>query len=137
MVYQTAQGASNTILHGNGSGAPTFSAVDLTTEVTGVLPVPNGGTGLATITQNGILMGNGASAVSALTGTNYQVLRVPSGGGAPAFGAIDISQAAAVTGTLAIGNGGTGGIASPTSGAVAYGNGTSYSFTMLVLQDKL
>jgi hypothetical protein len=36
------------------------------------------------------------------------VLRVPAGGGAPAFGAIDISAVAAVTGTLAAANGGPG-----------------------------
>jgi hypothetical protein len=41
-------------------------------------------------------------------GAAYSVLRVPAGGGAPAFGAIDISAVAAVTGTLAAANGGTG-----------------------------
>ena len=34
-----------------------------------------------------------------------------------------------VTGTLPIGNGGTNGTATPTSGAVAYGTGTAYAFT--------
>jgi hypothetical protein len=40
----TAQGAAGTVLHGNG-GAPTFTAVSLTADVSGALPVANGGTG--------------------------------------------------------------------------------------------
>jgi len=39
--------------------------IDLTTQVSGVLPVPNGGTGASSLT--GILKGNGTSAVSAVT----------------------------------------------------------------------
>ena len=34
-------GTSSTVLHGNASGAPTFSAVSLATDVTGNLPVSN------------------------------------------------------------------------------------------------
>lgn len=40
-------GTTATVLHGNAAGAPSFAAVDLTTTVTGVLPVANGGTGVA------------------------------------------------------------------------------------------
>jgi len=39
----------------------TFPTVDLTSGVTGELPVANGGTGLSTIAQSGILRGNGVS----------------------------------------------------------------------------
>ena len=38
-------GTATQVLHGNASGAPTFSAVSLTADVTGTLPVANGGTG--------------------------------------------------------------------------------------------
>ena len=38
-------GTTTTLLHGNASGDPTFSAVDLAADVTGALPVANGGTG--------------------------------------------------------------------------------------------
>ena len=75
----------------------------------GTLAVARGGTGAATLTANGVLFGSGGSAVQAtVAGAAYQPLRVPAGGGAPAFGALDLSQAAAVTGALAITNGGTG-----------------------------
>ena len=49
------------------------STTDLTSDVTGVLPVSNGGTGNSTLTSNSILTGNGTSAVvaeSLLTFTN-------------------------------------------------------------------
>ena len=37
-------GSTTTLLHGNASGAPTFSAVDLTADVSNQLPLANGGT---------------------------------------------------------------------------------------------
>ncbi len=44
-LIQGAAGTSTQVLHGNASGAPTMSAVSLTADVTGILPVANGGTG--------------------------------------------------------------------------------------------
>jgi hypothetical protein len=82
-VGVTAAGASNTVLHGNGAGAPTFSAVDLTADVTNTLPVSHGGTGATTIT--GILLGNGTSAVTAVTNAaNYSTF-VSTSGGVPSW----------------------------------------------------
>ena len=39
-------GTTTTVLHGNAAGAPTFAAVSLTADVSGILPVANGGNGL-------------------------------------------------------------------------------------------
>lgn len=39
-------GTTTTVLHGNSGGAPTWAAVSLTGDVSGTLPVANGGTGL-------------------------------------------------------------------------------------------
>lgn len=57
----------NGVLKGNGSG---FSAsnVNLTSEVTGTLPVSNGGIGVATLT--GVAKGNGTSAFTAAANTD-------------------------------------------------------------------
>lgn len=74
----------------------------------GQLGVANGGTGASTLTSNGVLLGNGTSAISATTGTADQVLRVPGAGGTPAFGAIDLTKTAATTGALLVSRGGTG-----------------------------
>jgi hypothetical protein len=41
----------------------TLSGVDLTSQVTGTLPVANGGTGAATLMANNVLLGNGTSAL--------------------------------------------------------------------------
>lgn len=51
----------------------TLSGVNLASQVTGTLPVSNGGTGATTLT--GVLIGNGTSAVTAVTGTANQLLR--------------------------------------------------------------
>lgn len=40
-------GTTTTVLHGNAGGAPSFAAVVLTTDVSGILPAANGGTGIA------------------------------------------------------------------------------------------
>ena len=60
-------------------------------------------------TTNSIPYATGATTIGfTAAGTAHQILRVPAGGGAPNFGAIDIGQVASVTGILAASNGGTG-----------------------------
>ncbi len=51
-IVQGAAGTGSTVLHGNASGAPTYSQVDLTTDITGNLPVShlNNGTGAGATT---------------------------------------------------------------------------------------
>lgn len=46
-------GTTTTVLHGNAAGAPTFGAVSLTGDVSGILPVANGGTNNAFFTIAG------------------------------------------------------------------------------------
>ncbi len=75
---------------------------------TGDLAVADGGSGAGTFTADGVLMGNTTSAFQVTAaGSANEVLRVPGAGGTPAFGQVDISKSAAVTGALAISNGGT------------------------------
>jgi hypothetical protein len=53
----------------------TLSNVSLTTQVTGTLPVGNGGTGATTLTANNVLLGNGTSALQVVApGTTGNVL---------------------------------------------------------------
>lgn len=98
----------NALISGGVGVAPSWGKIGLTTHVSGTLPVGNGGTGATTFTANGIIYGNGTSAlqVTAL-GTQYQVLQAGASG-VPTFGALNLSQAAAITGTLPIASGGTG-----------------------------
>jgi hypothetical protein len=54
----------------------TLTNVSLTTAVTGTLPAANGGTGLATLTTNNLLAGNGTGAVNLIApGTNGNILQ--------------------------------------------------------------
>lgn len=80
-----------------------------------VLPVADGGTGAVTLT--GILQGNGTSAFTAnASSTVGQVLRC-TGANTYAFGAVNLADTDAITGTLPVANGGTG--ATTASGAVS------------------
>lgn len=57
------------------SGNLTCSAVSLTADVSGILPVANGGTGTNTLTLNNVILGNGTSAVQLVApGTSGNVL---------------------------------------------------------------
>lgn len=65
-VTELAFGASGTVLKSQGTAAaPTWGSVSLTSDISGTLPVANGGTGATTLT--GILKGNGTSAFTAVT----------------------------------------------------------------------
>lgn len=59
-------GTTTTVLHGNAAGAPTFGAVSLTADVSGTLPIANGGTGATT----------SAGAAFALKGANTDLTSV-------------------------------------------------------------
>lgn len=75
-----------------------------TAAVTGTLPVANGGTGATTLTSNGILVGNGTSAVSATTLTNGQIL-IGSTGNAPVAATLTDGSGVSITegaGTITI-----------------------------------
>jgi len=75
------QGTATTVLHGNAAGAPSWGAINLSTDVTGTLPVANGGTGLTNIPANYLIYGNGTSAVSTLApGTTNYILQTSATG---------------------------------------------------------
>jgi hypothetical protein len=58
-IVQGAAGTATTVLHGNAGGAPTYSAVSLTADVSGTLPVANGGTGQASAISIPAVYGTG------------------------------------------------------------------------------
>ena len=64
----SSDGSNGQFLKTNGSGTLSFATVstttDLTSDVTGALPVANGGTGATSLTSNRVLTGNGTSAIT-------------------------------------------------------------------------
>jgi hypothetical protein len=92
-------------LYANGSGAITASTtvptsnlsgtISLTTQVSGILPIANGGTGQSTQ----------ANAITALTGTQHSGYYLRSNGTSSSLSAL---QASDLTGIVAIADGGTG-----------------------------
>jgi hypothetical protein len=83
------------------------SPVNLANNVTGILPVANGGSGLAAITAHKVPVGNGTSAETLLAiGATGTVLRGQTGAD-PVFGAVVLTTD--VTGVLPIANGGSNG----------------------------
>jgi hypothetical protein len=98
-------GTGITITEGAGSitiASTLGTSVDLASEVTGTLPVANGGTGATTFTANGLLYGNttGALQVTA-AGTSAQFL-VANGSGVPTFVSMSSDATIANTGALTI-----------------------------------
>lgn len=68
-------GTITTVLHGNSSGEPFFDSVDLTTDVSGKLPVANGGTNSDTaLSGSSIMVSNGISIVQGQPGNTTTVL---------------------------------------------------------------
>ena len=104
---------------GTGTSSTTF--VDLATNVTGDLPFSNLAQGSA-LSVLGVTGNATADVASIAAGTDHQVLR--RSGTAMGFGSVALNQSAAVTGTLPVGNGGTG-ASSLTANNVLLGNGTS------------
>jgi hypothetical protein len=89
LTWPSAQGAANTFLKNNGSGTLSFAQTTLTTDVTGTLPVANGGTGVASATAYALLAGGttstGAFQSLAGLGTAGQVLTSNGAGALPTF----------------------------------------------------
>lgn len=87
------------------SNAPAWAQINLTNGVTGDLPFANLAQGSA-LSVLGVTGNSTADVASIAAGTDHQVLR--RSGTSLAFGAVNLAQSAAVTGTLPVGNGGTG-----------------------------
>ena len=105
-VTPLAVGATGEALLGVTGADPTWGAIDLTTTITGILPVPNGGTGLNTITDHAVMLGSGVGIVTPLgVGATGNVLTAVTGAD-PAWAQVDL--ASMVTGILPVPNGGTG-----------------------------
>lgn len=146
LLYQTSgtttgfvpNGTTAQVLLSNGSAAPSWGALDLSSSLacTNVLPVVRGGTGMSTVGTAGqalvsdgvnIVYGDPLKAYNVIGGLANEVLYqsgtdtttfvtpgltnqslIVSATGAPAWNAVDLSSVNAIKNTLPISNGGTG-----------------------------
>ena len=116
--------------------------------LTGTVAIANGGTaGTATPTAGAVPYGTGTAYAFTNAGTTGQVL-TSAGSGTPIWttpttGTVTSVTASSplsssggatpdlsLTGTVAIANGGTNATATPTAGAIAYGTGSAYAFSL-------
>lgn len=79
---------------------PAWDQIELTNGVSGILPVPNGGTGVATLTDHGLMLGSGVGAVTSLAEASNGQIPIGSTGNDPVLGAIT-----STADTLAVTNG--------------------------------
>ena len=82
LVVTIPNGGNNTVLHG--TTPPAWSAVSLTSDVTGTLPVGSGGTGQTSLPTNDVLVGNGTSGITSLPTADNGIL-ITSAGGVPSI----------------------------------------------------
>lgn len=133
----------NALISGGVGVAPSWGKIGLTTHVTGTLAVQNGGTGASTLTDNGVLFGNGTSPIGATAeGATGQIL-VGNTGAPPSWAALTSSAvtsinfdttgltpavatqgAVTVAGTLVPAHGGTG-LTSYAVGDLIYASGAT------------
>jgi hypothetical protein len=104
--------------------------INLTTQVTGTLPVANGGTGVTTSTGSGNnVLSTSPTLVTPLLGTPTSGVLTNCTGYTAANISGTINLTTQVTGTLPIANGGTNSTSAPTAGGAVYGTGTAYAIT--------
>jgi hypothetical protein len=114
---------------GGASAAPSWTTLSATS-LTGVLPVANGGTNISSYTVGDLLYADGTTSLAKLADVATGNALISGGiGVAPSYGKIGLSTH--VSGTLPIGNGGTGVTGTPTNGQLLIGNGTGYSLAAL------
>jgi len=112
---------------------------------TGTLAVNRGGTGAATFTDGGVLLGSGTSAITATAVLGDGVILIGDGSGDPATLDVGSSSSITILGTVATGTwqatdvgvayGGTG-VSTLTDGGVLLGSGSGAITAMSVLADS-
>lgn len=92
------QGTASTVLHGNAAGNPSFSAVALASEVSGTLPIANGGTNSsAALNNNRVMRSSGGAIVEAAAITAARAL-ISDANGIPTHSAVTSTELGYVAG---------------------------------------
>lgn len=97
----------NALISGGVGVAPSYGKIGLTTHVDGILPVANGGTNISSYTTGDILYASASGVLSPLADVATGNVILSGGvGAAPSYGKVGLTTH--ISGTLPVGNGGTG-----------------------------
>ena len=119
----TSNVAGTGITVSGSTGAVTISNTGVTSNVAGTGITVSGSTGAVTISNSGVTSITGtASQITASASTGGVTLSLPS-----TINVNTSGNAANVTGTVAVANGGTGLTSTPANGAIDIGNGTNFT----------
>jgi hypothetical protein len=117
----------NVLLSGGAGVAPSYGKVGLTTHVTGILPIANGGTNSGTaLSGSTIMVSNGTQIVQGTAGTTTTVLH-GNAAGAPTYGAVALTTD--VSGILPLANGGTNANLTAVAGGIVYSGASAMAIT--------
>jgi hypothetical protein len=117
----------NALISGGVGVAPSWGKIGLTTHVTGVLPIANGGTNSSTaLSGSTIMVSNGTSIVQGSAGTTTTVLH-GNAAGLPTYGAVSLT--ADVSGILPLANGGTNANLTAVNGGIVYSSGSAMAIS--------
>ena len=101
LTFPISAGTNKYALTTDGTGVSSWSQIDLTAAVTGTLPVGNGGTGRATLTIRGVLIGNATSGINSTTAGSAGQFLVSQGASAdPTWTTATFPVTAGPTGTI-------------------------------------
>ena len=143
---QNFSSSSGFVLFSSGT-ASVVAAIDLTSQVTGILPVANGGSGASSLTDGGILLGSGTGAITATARPTDGQILIGDTGADPVLATLTAGSGISITnaaGAVTITNTGGGftGSASYTAGAgtnvqvaLPTGSSTTVGFTAQVMMN--
>ena len=143
---QNFSSSSGFVLFSSGT-ASVVAAIDLTSQVTDVLPVANGGSGANSLTDGGILLGSGTGAITATARPTDGQILIGDTGADPVLATLTAGSGISITnaaGAVTITNTGGGftGSASYTNGAgtnvqvaLPTGSSTTVGFTAQVMMN--
>lgn len=98
VLSKLASAASGNVLLTNGAGtAPSWGKVTLNNHITGTLGVGNGGTGVTSLTDHGVLVGSGSGAITALGEASNGQLLIGSTGNDPVLATLTAGQGIKIT----------------------------------------
>jgi hypothetical protein len=115
----------NGFVKGNGSALSAQANIVLTSDVSGVLPLGNGGTNAISFTAARVVVSNGGGTALASSAVTTTELGYVSGVTSAIQTQLDAKEATITT--LPIGKGGTGLGTTPNNGQILIGNGTNYT----------